>query len=97
MTSFCGGIHTISTNKEEGNVHLLLLGRVNKIKFILGGNLWHHLLCRLLRYICMLCYYISPLLEVSLENLTTSTTFMHSDCVSAMLTKVKPDCVFVGF
>ncbi|KAI8524773.1 hypothetical protein RHMOL_Rhmol13G0175100 [Rhododendron molle] len=30
MTSLCGGIHTISTNKREGNVHSLLR-RVNKI------------------------------------------------------------------
>ncbi|KAI8543860.1 hypothetical protein RHMOL_Rhmol08G0251800 [Rhododendron molle] len=30
MTSFCGGGHTISTNKREGNVHPLLR-RVNKI------------------------------------------------------------------
>ncbi|KAI8539819.1 hypothetical protein RHMOL_Rhmol09G0212500 [Rhododendron molle] len=30
MTSLCGGIHTISTNRNESNVHSLLK-RVNKI------------------------------------------------------------------
>ncbi|KAI8539639.1 hypothetical protein RHMOL_Rhmol09G0198500 [Rhododendron molle] len=30
MISFCGGIHTILTNKREGNINLLLK-RVNKI------------------------------------------------------------------
>ncbi|KAI8571774.1 hypothetical protein RHMOL_Rhmol01G0145000 [Rhododendron molle] len=33
MTSLCSGIHTISTNRKEGNVHPLLK-RVNKIALL---------------------------------------------------------------
>ncbi|KAI8525272.1 hypothetical protein RHMOL_Rhmol13G0217800 [Rhododendron molle] len=33
MTSLCGGIHIISTNEKEGNVHPLLR-RVNKIALV---------------------------------------------------------------
>ncbi|KAI8551652.1 hypothetical protein RHMOL_Rhmol06G0202400 [Rhododendron molle] len=41
MTSLCDGVHTISTNKREGNVHPLLR-RVNKIA-LAGPFLSFHL------------------------------------------------------